>query len=482
MALAADVTWEVRTSGNDANGGGFKDAATGTDRSQQDSPHVTFDGTTVTASNGGASATITLSGYTVITGDVGNILKVTGGTNFTTGRYEVVSVDTGAGTWTLDRNVTTGAGSGMTGRMGGACASPGEVMTAFVANNRMYVKSGTYNMTSSNNVSGGRITISVNGTVAGPNRVFGYQTTRDDFGTKPVFQAASSSMTMVTLSGTRTIFDNIELKRDTAGSLTSVSGIAVTSGGGGSVLRRLKVSGTNLRGYEFDTDNMSAHDCEAFECSGTSAFQIDAGATLVRCCVRDCTSTGNFQSGGVVPGAKLLYCVADSCANEGFSFGTATSLCMNCVSYNCSGANGVGFRSTQNSTIFVNCLAVDNASSGFDLNGASAGMGFLFNCGGFNNAGGNFSSTDFPDYFVQSFQALTAQPFTDPTNGNFVLNANAGGGGQARAAAAPGVLPGLPNSTGFLDIGTYQHQDNTAVVVVNNPTTIVYPGSRATGY
>ncbi|MEK6860373.1 MAG: hypothetical protein AABY07_00240, partial [Nanoarchaeota archaeon] len=112
MALNDAICWEVRTTGDDANSGGFKTGASGTDRSQQDAAHVTFNGTTVTATTTGISSTMTLAGYTVISGDVGNIIQISGGTNFTSGFYEITSVDTGFNNWTVDRNCSTGVGSG----------------------------------------------------------------------------------------------------------------------------------------------------------------------------------------------------------------------------------------------------------------------------------------------------------------------------------------------------------------------------------
>jgi hypothetical protein len=124
MAVNATAIWRVRPSGNNANGGGYDPgiSSPGTDYSQQNSPQVTFNGSTVTAVTAGASATITITGYTVAATDVANALNITGGTNFTAGWYFIQSVNTGSNTWTLDRNVATGVGAAMTGRMGGGWA------------------------------------------------------------------------------------------------------------------------------------------------------------------------------------------------------------------------------------------------------------------------------------------------------------------------------------------------------------------------
>ena len=145
--------WDVRTTGNDANGGGFNPGTSfacsgGTDYSQQDSPQVTFDGATITASTGGSSATITITGYTVATTDKCNVLQIASGTNFLPEFYAINSVNTGANTWTLDRNVSSGAGSAMVGRMGGSLLT---IAKAYAATSLLMdtinLKNGTYTLT-----------------------------------------------------------------------------------------------------------------------------------------------------------------------------------------------------------------------------------------------------------------------------------------------------------------------------------------------
>ncbi len=149
MAINATTVWRLRTGGNAANSAGFDSTISGgTDRSQQDSPHVTFDGATITAITGGTSDTITITGYTVITGDAGNVVNISGGTNFTVGYYLIIAVNTGANTWQLDRNCTSGVGAAMVGRMGGAARQLVDVATSVVAGNTIYVRATAGNATS----------------------------------------------------------------------------------------------------------------------------------------------------------------------------------------------------------------------------------------------------------------------------------------------------------------------------------------------
>lgn len=150
MAINPTAIWRVRPSGSNANGGGYDPgiASPGTDYSQQNAAQVTFDGVTITASTAGVSDTITITGYTPAATDVANAVQISGGVNFIVGFYYIVS--TGVGTWTLDRNCTTGAGSAMTGAMGGGWADFWTNVTtgkaALVPGNTVYILgSGTPN-------------------------------------------------------------------------------------------------------------------------------------------------------------------------------------------------------------------------------------------------------------------------------------------------------------------------------------------------
>ncbi|MGD9635914.1 MAG: hypothetical protein AB7I57_25265 [Pirellulales bacterium] len=78
--------------------------------------NLTLDGTLITASTSGASATITFggsTGHTPIAGDTANILIITGGTNFIPGTYSVDSVS--GSTWSLDRICSTDSATGLVG-------------------------------------------------------------------------------------------------------------------------------------------------------------------------------------------------------------------------------------------------------------------------------------------------------------------------------------------------------------------------------
>ena len=121
MPLSASQVWEVRTTGSDSNGGGFKAAASGTDYSQQDAAQVTYSDLVI----GTTTTQLTSAANPFTSAHVGNIVYVSGGTGFTTGRYEVTAVS--AGVATMDRSVGTASSTGGIGKLGGAIATFAEL-------------------------------------------------------------------------------------------------------------------------------------------------------------------------------------------------------------------------------------------------------------------------------------------------------------------------------------------------------------------
>lgn len=164
MALAAGTVWEVRTTGNADNGGGFIDRLPGTsvDYSQQNASQLSCTDLVGTA----VSITVTsvIGGFTP--GMVGNLIQIRAGLNFTVGFYEIVQLNS-PNSVNLDRIPCSGAGSGGTGEVGGALISPETPILNAVSYNTVYVKSGTYTFTALRIVANTNI------------RIFGYDTSRD---------------------------------------------------------------------------------------------------------------------------------------------------------------------------------------------------------------------------------------------------------------------------------------------------------------
>lgn len=88
MALSTSTVLEVRSTGNSANGGGFNVGNTNF-------------ATDLTATSANTSAPVVSSvSYTFVAGDVGAMVFIKSGTNWTPGFYQIVSVNAGAATLT----------------------------------------------------------------------------------------------------------------------------------------------------------------------------------------------------------------------------------------------------------------------------------------------------------------------------------------------------------------------------------------------
>lgn len=99
MALASTIGWEIRTSGVNTNGGGFKAGASGTDWTQQDSAQYA-----VTDAVTDGTTTITSASANFGTDVVGNVLYIQGGTGaIAAGWYEIITRASST-TITVDRS------------------------------------------------------------------------------------------------------------------------------------------------------------------------------------------------------------------------------------------------------------------------------------------------------------------------------------------------------------------------------------------
>lgn len=175
MAIAAGAVYEVRSlaTASNANAGFYVPGGGGTDWSQQNAAQYSLSGLT---SSGLGAVILTSSASTDM---VNNGMNITAGTNFTTGRYQILSVVAGVSI-TVDRNCTTGVGAAGVCKIGGALSwqTANDVAnTPVVAGNTVYLKNdGAYASYGANNVNFG----SAAGSTSLPIRLIGYQSTRGD--------------------------------------------------------------------------------------------------------------------------------------------------------------------------------------------------------------------------------------------------------------------------------------------------------------
>ena len=354
----------------------------------------------------------------VAAADVGNIIYISAGTDWTPGWYEIVSQD---GTdWSLDRSPSAAGNANLaTFTLGGALASPGGLGKALndhgVSGMVAWIKSGTYTLDSgTENTAGGPLHLKASTLL----RIEGYETSRGDLGAKPVISAgAITGISVVKLNG------RFNEKRH--------------------LVRNLKVdgnSGANVNGFDGQDDYGQdlVSKCHAVKCvNGFMGKKLRA----FHCLASECTVGFDVQG--------PFFCRATGCTSHGFSnrnaHGRAVVLCV------ADGNGGAGFYEGAYGTQWIGCIAFANTGNGFDwryykmqhayhcIACNNGGYGFdvvavgddatLQGCAGRNNTSGNYRAGTLALDFVE----LSADPFVDAAGGDFNLNDTEGGGELLRA-------------------------------------------------
>lgn len=469
MALSATVAIDVRKGASDNNGGFWNTASSGTDYSQNTAEHVFVDGATITAVVQATTTDLLVVGYTVAAGDVGNGYQVTGGTA-TAGFYEIISVNTGTNTWTMDRAVGTATQTTI-GRMGGSLLTLGKAGSVpRVAGNIIYVM---YNATAfvttstTADVSNGRLACAV-GTTAAPCWVIGYEAVHGDTPTtRPTLQwgvNAANAGIFTTSSAAVLNLRNLIIDANQA-NFTGTRGINNASTG--SVFYfNCKILNPSVSAMLISAaSNVHLINCEVTACVTTTAINITSTPNLYLfgCNIHDNTVDGisSNQAGGSVTAFRCIFDTNKSTTTKSHIVFTSTcrAYLMECVLYN-SGSFGVDLQADIFSQ-FVDCLFESNG--GYGVNCAAAGVYdgvFMMGCGFYNNTSGKYDTAKI--LTTQVFNEVvntTGTFFTDAANADFTLNNTALQGALARGTGWPATLPGA-TGTNYSDIGSYQHQDS----------------------
>lgn len=458
MAVTATTVWEVQTGGNDTFGGGFDPTVTspGTNYSltAPTVAQVTFNGTTITATTVGAGATITITGYTVATTDNGNVLIISAGTNFTAGSYTIISVDTGLNTWTLNANVTTGAGTGMVGKMGGAKLT----LTApvKVAGNKIWVKAGTYNV-------GASQALNVAGTSLAWIVHEGYTTTHGDGGKATIARTSGTTFSVINITAAFNAIYNFICDGGSAASMTGISLSAANTLGD-----NCKVLNCTSSGFAASQQDTFFRNCWVIGQTTTAGFNITSECTLTDCQASGGTCTGflfNLNSANV--SISAIRCIsANNTGGSSCGFRVANSMTVRfegCIAYG-NGSDGFLFDTTAAATCLdgsssYNCVAILNGGYGVNANAANVPffpIDYFFTYSNTSGARNNFPTGSHD-------VALSGDPYTSSTN--FALNNTAGAGAAVRAAGFPGVLQF--GGTGYTDAGALPHQDSGGGTVIS---------------
>ena len=431
MALSANTVWEVRTVGTDTNGGGFVTGASGTDWSQQTAAqYAVTDGVTA------GTTTITSATANFGTDVVGNIMYVAGGTGSVAADWYQITARTNSTTITVDRSTGLTAGTGVTLNIGGALATPGQAAkNATVSGQYIYVKSGTYTITTSTAGAAGPVLFSSNTSVC----MEGYSSTRGDQAARPEMNAGA--ITSVNLYSSQ-------------GNPISQLFICMAANGN---------SKTGVSGFEMSSSRVAAINCLASACDQASAKGFNQTGAVVSNCKASACTTGFATSS-----AKAVRSWADACTT-GFSDATGSGM-TECVASDCTGDGFVG----ANFSMYFGCTADGNTGDGFDL--SASVVNFLIGCASTNNGayGYNTSSTARAQYlnYCASYLNTTARapantqidenqiilsgdPWTNAASDDYRPNNTAGAGASLRGITAVGVYGQTDNR----DVGAVQHTD-----------------------
>ena len=437
MAYTSGVVFEVRSTGSANNGGLFNPAASGTDYSQQDTAQYSLTGLT---SSGAGAVILTASAAADM---VGNGLRVTGGTNFTAGLYEITSVSVGVSI-TVDRNCTTAAGAAGTCEIGGGLANLTDLpSTNLGAQWSIWVKYGTYTVTTATQL----------GTASGSGvgRVIGYNSTRGDlndatFTNRPTITCATNSINLFNLTSavSRVIVSNFIMSH-TAATRGQVFNNSQTIGvlwvenctfTGFSTLYGASSGSVNLWLFRCELDSFTG-----VGVSGGSSRIVDL--FMFYCYVHDCGSHGVDKSSASQGAIYIQTCIFDTNAGHGvFVAPNGTNNMLPCVVRDSVFYNSTndGFRnsaaaSTQNLFDFYNNIFYGNGGYGINFVNTISSLAVLH--GGYNAFGSNTSGARNTIGAFTGAVTLTADPFTNSAAGDFTLNSTAGGGAACQDAGYP---------------------------------------------
>lgn len=456
MALTANTVWEVQTTGDDNNGGGFDFDALGDDYTQG-VDQATFEWAAAGGDFTNDLASTQLSGWNELTSvarpfvaaDEGNLIRIASGTNFIPGLYEIGSV--GLGVATLDRPCgDTGDASAGSGILGGALATPGGfgavILAHGVSGMKGFLKNGTYDIdNASDNVSGGALNFTdTNASYS----ITGYNTTREvgnNDGNRPTIQLVGvDPVAMVDMNNLgdddTQLCENIILDangRTCTGSVMARGAVAIMAQ---TVFRRVKCDGQ----VHATLDAFGS--CHAIECDARDLNRGYSSATCVSCYAKGCTGTGYIQSSATVK------CVADTC-DVGYSNVTNTTVGhFGSVAYNCTNDGFEG--DPADGVLCVDCVSVENGGVGYDK---TSGAMMLINCASGDNTGGRGDPTI-------DIGAIELTPDSGSSKFNYFAGAasgdfrpDTGGDASGLLAAATFVQSSSENAT--VDVGAVHHEE-----------------------
>jgi len=329
----------------------------------------------------------------------------------------------------------------------GAFISPGKAASVAVSGDTIYVKSGTYTLTTSTPGALGPVLLAN----AAKILMEGFNTSPGDLGTPPVIIAGSLTALPYIVKSQAGVSNNQLIVN------ISVSGNNQATPGGSAGSGNIGFLGAATYGSVFWL-------CNAFNC-GTEGFNGVQGTCIA--CIADTNAVGFLA----VNNTNMLYgCVARN--NTSYGFSLQTGRCVRCIAYS-NGGNGfdLGFNDSC-------CACISYANTGAGFHTATYSVNPIIDCIAYNNTTYQFDNSTFNDMSIINCAAdnshsgdlhtallrsagggsgtsglirLTGDPFVNaPTD--FSLNNTAGAGALLRAAALAVAGGQLQNN----DLGAVQ--------------------------
>lgn len=334
-----------------------------------------------------------------------------------------------------DGNDTTGDGA-----IGTPYATPGKAAAvATTAGDIIYVKAGTYTLSTSTPGAGGPVVLTSGAKVL----MEGYSVTPGDKAARPVLSAGVfGSITLFTLSGSSSTNPHrlVCCEADANGQATVV-------------------------GFSLSSERHSLRLCKAVGCATGFLTASTLRATCRHCVAATCT-TGFLYANGV--GCTALSCGTGYTVND--------STLSHCLAYDCTGDGFSGARGQ-----ITHCTSRDNGGDGFDLiqasecsfcvaeNNANYGFRGDNSVSVLNSYARNNTSGESTGIAISEITALTQDTATNAATDDFSPNDTAGGGAVIRGvdaypkALANNLDAGAMQSAGS---GGYTYGDDDAAEVL----------------
>lgn len=316
-----------------------------------------------------------------------------------------------------------------------AFATPGKAASVAVDGDSIWVRSGTYTLTTAvQNANGGPVLLPAGVVMEGYGLVIG------DRGTRPVIHAGATGTAIICsvaapgFNRRRGGYCNIEVDGN---GVASISGFQVTANY--TPLCYLCSARNCFKGFALQ-NYAQCHECLSVDSAYGFWTTNDEGE-----CVRCVSINGSV---GFTSVERVIQCIAAGASGIGFSFGSVFRYsCKGNTAYGC---GGDGFRFDYDIGYITDCLAVANGGYGFHLSSASHDPFFLRNAS-FNNTSGRLQNVPHDRDGI----ILSSDPFVDAAANDFRLNNTPGGGADCQQIAVP--IIGTP-ATAYIDIGAVSAQ------------------------